>query len=850
MAGVAAGALALLGAIRGDAWLAVAAGALSGACLGFLPHNLLRSPARIFLGDGGSMPVGFAVAAIAMIGVSDAAAPWQSLAMGLLFVGVPALDTALVVVSRARRGISVLTGGRDHLTHRTRQRLRTARAVAVALGAAQATVSALALVALQAGSVASAAAVLLYALAAGLAIALFDSRLAPEAAVAGPVTTPVEATAGEKRPRRAGRALRTVELGALLTIVPLALIGGLSPFLSGLYSSGLWVPGGLVLVIVATATAIARPARLSPPAVLTLGAAGGLGLWALASSLWAGSSQQAVIDANRILLYVVGLGLLLLVVRSRPAASAALGAFAFAGVAVAIVVLAQMLSGDTSVFLAGRLDQPLGYINGEAALFLLAIWPCLAAAEQRRSALLAGAGAAGMVALASVALLSQSRGIALAAVVSLVAVVALVPDRLRRAWALVVGGVAVAAAAPALLDVYADGVDRELAPGTVRAAATAALLAAGAAGLTWGAISAAAERVPGTMRLRRVTGGVLVVCLAVAVLGAAINASRIADSVSAQYQAFVHLAAEPDPSSAGTVSRLASGSGNRYDYWQVAWNAWEDRPLAGWGAGNYDRPYFEHRSTTEDVRQPHSIAFQALSELGIVGAALLALVLTGAAWAMAGIARSRQIGGEDAAIAAGAVGMCSAWLVHSSVDWTHLLPGPTIGALIGLSVLLGARRAGASKPPAQPRRAVTIAVAAAAGVLLLVTGVSLARQGMTDLYRHRAEAALASNPGKALMEADRALRLDRSDTASYYVKAAALARFDRPREATATLNEATRRDPGDFVTWALLGDLAVRRGDVAQAARHYRRALALNPKDPQLQLSARDPGAQLDGAGG
>ena len=58
------------------------------------------------------MPLGFAVAATTMIGVSASTAAWQSLAMGLLLVGIPALDTALVTVSRRRRGISILTGGR------------------------------------------------------------------------------------------------------------------------------------------------------------------------------------------------------------------------------------------------------------------------------------------------------------------------------------------------------------------------------------------------------------------------------------------------------------------------------------------------------------------------------------------------------------------------------------------------------------------------------------------------------------------------------------------------------------------------------------------------------------------
>ncbi len=51
---VSAGAAALA-VNAGDVWVAVTAAALCGACIGFLPHNL-TTPARIFLGDGGSMP--------------------------------------------------------------------------------------------------------------------------------------------------------------------------------------------------------------------------------------------------------------------------------------------------------------------------------------------------------------------------------------------------------------------------------------------------------------------------------------------------------------------------------------------------------------------------------------------------------------------------------------------------------------------------------------------------------------------------------------------------------------------------------------------------------------------------
>ncbi|MGH2840584.1 MAG: glycosyltransferase family 4 protein, partial [Solirubrobacteraceae bacterium] len=187
MACVVAAAVAALGLVQSDVWLVVTGAALCGACLGFLPHNLSRPSARIFLGDGGSLPIGFAVAALVMVGASSAAAEWQALVMGLLLVGVPALDTCLVVVSRRRRGVSILTAGRDHLTHRTHARLRTTHASVAALGAGQALLAALALVAVEGGSRLLVPVVLAYLVAMATLIALLDTapRHAPAVADAG-----------------------------------------------------------------------------------------------------------------------------------------------------------------------------------------------------------------------------------------------------------------------------------------------------------------------------------------------------------------------------------------------------------------------------------------------------------------------------------------------------------------------------------------------------------------------------------------------------------------------------------------------------------------------------------------
>jgi UDP-GlcNAc:undecaprenyl-phosphate GlcNAc-1-phosphate transferase len=132
----AAGLAAVAVALDRPAW-AITALAICGACLAFLRFNL-RRPSRIFLGDGGSMALGFLMATLPMTlmaGVGDST--WKSLIPCVLLVGLPALDTALVVVSRRRRDVPVLSGGRDHLTHRLRQRLGEPWRVALVLAAGQ-----------------------------------------------------------------------------------------------------------------------------------------------------------------------------------------------------------------------------------------------------------------------------------------------------------------------------------------------------------------------------------------------------------------------------------------------------------------------------------------------------------------------------------------------------------------------------------------------------------------------------------------------------------------------------------------------------------------------------------------
>jgi UDP-GlcNAc:undecaprenyl-phosphate/decaprenyl-phosphate GlcNAc-1-phosphate transferase len=136
VAGVSTAVLGVVAAERSTELAAIAL-ALSGACFGFLRFNL-ASPARIFLGDGGSMPIGFVVAALIMAMPGTGHLGWAFVPVAVVLVGLPALDTTLVVVSRRRRGVGVFTGGRDHLTHRLRTKIGSARGVAFVIGFSQA----------------------------------------------------------------------------------------------------------------------------------------------------------------------------------------------------------------------------------------------------------------------------------------------------------------------------------------------------------------------------------------------------------------------------------------------------------------------------------------------------------------------------------------------------------------------------------------------------------------------------------------------------------------------------------------------------------------------------------------
>ncbi len=88
--------------------------ALAGSALGFLPYNF--NPARIILGDAGSLFIGYVFATVSIIGASKTAIA-ISIVVPLLVLALPVLDTAVAIVRRARSGKRITEADRGHFHH-------------------------------------------------------------------------------------------------------------------------------------------------------------------------------------------------------------------------------------------------------------------------------------------------------------------------------------------------------------------------------------------------------------------------------------------------------------------------------------------------------------------------------------------------------------------------------------------------------------------------------------------------------------------------------------------------------------------------------------------------------------
>jgi tetratricopeptide (TPR) repeat protein len=672
-----------------------------------------------------------------------------------------------------------------------------------------------------------------------------------------------------------------------------------------------WAPGGLVvLALLAIALAAVRP-RLGeiPPAVrLAVACLAAYTALSFLSILWAGVPGDAWEGANRTLLYLLVFALFACFPQRGATAALLVCAWtvALVGVALFTALHVDAAAGSparlTALLPGGRLVYPAGYVNAAAAQWLMAFWPALLLARERRLPWgLRGVLAGGAVVLAEVALLSQSRGSVYATAALAVLVFALLPGRVRTfALAIPVAG-GIGAAAPAVLRVSdrvstLEGTPAGGARGAAALHATAAHSAAAAvhgavtatllSALAVGAVVAAgaaleSRRTPSPAVAARVHRGVAAVAVAVLVALVVGGWALAGDPVTRVRHAWdTFKSPQGYGADATTGSRLTSGLGsNRYDFYRVALDQFVAHPVGGIGADNFAEAYLAHGRSEETPHYPHSVELRTLADTGAVGA-LLAVVGLGAALVACGGAIRRSPDQLARGVAAAAVAGFAYWVVHGSVDWFWEFAGlgaPAF-ALLGLGCALAPRVLPAASPipqstlppgaeaaqatvsgeprgdrPGEPRgerageplgdrsvrRWAHRGALLAGGLAALAAVVSLTAPWLSELQVQSAARLWVHAPQQAYAQLDSAARLNPLSDEPYVVAGSIALRLGEAGGADREFVLALHRTPGDAYATLERGAIASARGQRREALVLLERAARLSPREPLTREALR-----------
>jgi hypothetical protein len=458
----------------------------------------------------------------------------------------------------------------------------------------------------------------------------------------------------------------------------------------------------------------------------------------LASAGWSDSSARALLEFDRVLLYVLTLAFFGMLTPS--ASRVAWGIRALAGAATIICVsgLATRVAADVWPIAANvhddRLSFPVTYWNALGLLAALGIVACAqlatSAREPRAGRVLA---AAATPLLAATLLLTFSRAsLALAVVGVLIYIVVARPRAL-------LGGLIATVPPTAVGLVFAYRADLLVSERFDSAAAVAqghdlalvlalcAIVAAAARAALFGLDERIAAR-PVRKPSGKAIGAVVVAIAAVLVVAAvAIDAPG---RIGHQWDRFV--AGDVVDDQGDTRARLTDlGNNGRLDHWRVAIDGFRDEPAIGNGAGTYQLLWARDRPYDFTVNDGHSLYLEVMSEFGLVGIVLLAGMLLSF---LVGVAL--RIRGPERDVHAAVLALIAIWMVHAGIDWDWEMPVVTLWlfALAGLSLacLRGKAKGERAVAGGGPRQIVRVVAALGVLVLAVTPAATVISQGHLD----------------------------------------------------------------------------------------------------------------------
>jgi O-antigen ligase len=288
---------------------------------------------------------------------------------------------------------------------------------------------------------------------------------------------------------------------------------------------------------------------------------------------------------------------------------------------------------------------------------------------------------------------------------------------------------------------------------------------------------------------------------------------------------------------AASLTRFGTISSNgRYQLWKVAVDATKGHVARGSGPGTYQLLWLPRAVPgVSYVQNAHSLYFETLAELGVVGLVLLVgffIVVMGTA-----VASVMRLEYEQRVLAAGAAAALTTFIVSAAFDWIWQVPVlPVAFLLLAAAVMphVGARRPRRRWPYA--RRGLRAAVVLASLACLVAIGVPLA----TATAVQRSQAAAASgNAGLALHDAQEAARLE-PNAASPQLQLALIQELQgHVRLALLAAQRAVHDEPANWASWLIMSRLEAENGNAPASVVAFRHARSLNPTSPLFAREQR-----------
>lgn len=585
---------------------------------------------------------------------------------------------------------------------------------------------------------------------------------------------------------------------------------------------------------------------LGPPLYWTAGLIGGLALFSALSSLWSGSVELSVIEADRILAYLGFFVAAFLVAQTSERRQRFAEGLTIALALVALLglcsrLLPHVLEVGNALGTGPRLRYPLGYWNANGAVCGVAIPMLLWMSRQARWSWVRWLSVGLMPAVLLTLYFTYSRGGLLSLAVGVGCLLALSRDRLWLSGTLVAAAAGVAAAILAVQD-RRDLADNLASQAAVDQGVTVLLVLLAGTALTLFAfwLLRAGERREGQLagraleasRSPALLGGIALTLALAAIVVAIAAGGRAWDQFSSPDVYFPQSSPEQhfgDLSSAG-----------RHDFWRVAIDAFGDAPLEGQGAGVYQFSWEQDRSIQMAIHDAHSLYLEAFAELGLIGG-LLVLALVGGAlwWGFSAWSAARGAERERSAVL---VAVLLSLAVGAGFDWFWELAA--MGAIFFLvaGVLISERCA--QLAPRSRRAAMKRTEGRRYGLALAGLGMAwiaaLALVGPLLVEREikaSQKAAADGDIAAAISHADTARSIE-PWAATPYVQLGLIAEFqgDYP-VAVARLTQAIDREDGNWQLYYLRSGMRAEAGDAAGAEADLERARELNPLEERVQAS-------------